>query len=115
MCLLTIGLLLFPGTALDSVWRLNPDAHVVFQSLGKLSILLMAIVGGACALAAIGLARNRRWGQNLALIILAVNLIGDSVNAVARHDLRTLIGLPIGGAMIFYLLKVRNAKPENVS
>ena len=113
MCLLTIVLLLFPGTALDSVWRLNPDAHNAFQSLGYWSVGLMMMVGSACALAAIGLARNRPWGRNLALIILGVNLVGDAVNALTRHDLRTLIGLPIGGALIFYLLKTRSGKPAN--
>ncbi len=84
------------------------DAHLAFQSLGKMSILLMLIVGAACAFAAIGLARNRLWGRNLGLIILAVNLIGDLTNVFVRHDLRTLIGLPIAGAMIFYLLRARN-------
>lgn len=111
MCLLTIGLLLFPGTALDSVWRLNPDAHAAFQSLGKLSILLMLVVGCACGLAAIGLTKNRRWGQNLALVILAVNLAGDLINVIVRHDWRTLIGLPIGGALIVYLLRRRAPGP----
>jgi uncharacterized BrkB/YihY/UPF0761 family membrane protein len=113
MCLLTILLLLVPGTVLDSLWRLNPDAHAAFQSLGKFSILLMMIVGSACAFAAIGLAKNQTWGRNLALLILAVNLAGDSVNAFARHDLRTLIGLPIGGALIVYLLRARVANAPN--
>jgi hypothetical protein len=45
MCLLTIVMLLFPGGALDSLWRLNLDAHTAFQQIGKLSILLTAIVG----------------------------------------------------------------------
>jgi hypothetical protein len=107
VCLLTIVMLLFPGGALDSLWRLNPDAQVAFQQLGKLSILLMLIVGAACALAAIGLAHRASWGIPLALVILAVNLVGDTLNAFLRHDLRTLIGLPIGGAMIVYLLSVR--------
>ena len=31
MCALTIVLLLFPGTSLDSLWRLNPDAHSAFN------------------------------------------------------------------------------------
>ncbi len=115
MCLLTVLLLLVPGTALDSLWRLNPDAHAAFQSLGKFSILLMMIVGSACAFAAIGLAKDRRWGRNLALVILAVNLAGDLINAFARHDLRTLIGLPIGGAMIVYLLRARAANAPNPS
>ncbi len=113
MCLLTIVLLLFPGGALDSLWRLNPDAQAAFQSLGKMSILLMLIVGGACAFGAIGLAKNQNWGRNIALIILAVNLVGDSVNAWVRHDLRTLIGIPIGGVLIFYLLRTRAVKPGN--
>src|SRR6184192_2750841 len=117
ICLLTIVMLLFPGSALDSLWKLNPDARVAFQSLGKLSILLMLIVGVACASASIGLAKRTRWGIPLALGILIVNLIGDSLNAFVRHDLRTLIGLPIGAAIIGYLLSVRrrvlNQDPEN--
>jgi hypothetical protein len=108
MCGLTVGLLLFPCSALDSLWRLNPEAHAVFQRIGGLSILLMAIVGVACALAAIGLARNAIWGRWLGILILAVNLAGDLTNALVRHDPRTFVGVPIAGAMIFYL--VRGAK-----
>ena len=44
MCALTIVLLLFPGTELDVAWRLNREAQRSFQSLGTLSILLMAAV-----------------------------------------------------------------------
>src|SRR5437762_11943344 len=105
MCGLTVGLLLFPGSALDSLWRLNPEAHAAFQWIGRLSILLMAIVGVACGLAAIGLARNAVWGRWLGILILAVNLVGDLTSAFVQHDLRTLIGLPIAGAMIFYLAR----------
>src|SRR2546423_1402955 len=105
MCALTIGLLLFPGSFLDSLWRLNPEAHAAFQRIGQLSILLMAMVGVACALAVTGLVRNARWGRWLAILILAVNLVGDLTNAFVRHDLRTLIGVPIAGAMIFYLAR----------
>ena len=107
ICLITIVALLFPGGALDPIWRLNPDAHVAFQEIGRLSILLMVVVGSACALAAVGLATRARWGVSLALGILIVNLVGDLLNAFVRHDLRTLIGIPIGGAMIFYLLRAR--------
>ena len=106
MCALTIWLLLFPGSALDSLWRLNTDAHAAFQWIGGLSILLMVIVGVACALAAIGLARNAKWGRWLGILILAANLVGDLTNTFVRHDLRTLIGVPIAGAMIFYLAKL---------
>ena len=105
MCALTIVLEIFPGTMLDSLWRLNPEAHAAFQSLGWLSILLMATVGTACGLAAIGLARNTTWGCWLGILVLTVNLVGDLTNALLRHDLRTLIGVPIAGAMMVYLYR----------
>jgi len=116
ICVITIVALFFSGGALEPIWRLNPDAHVAFQQIGRLSILLMFVVGSACALAAIGLATRARWGVPLALGILTVNLIGDLVNAFVRHDLRTLIGFPIGGAMIAYLLmrgRVTNGDPKH--
>ena len=104
ICLLTIVILLFPGGAPESIWWLNPEAHVAFQKLGKLSVLLMLIVGVACGAAAIGLAKRTRWGIPLALAILTINLVADLLNAFLRHDLRILVGLPIGGAMVAYLL-----------
>ena len=109
MCALTIVLLLVPGTRLDSLWRLNPDAHLAFESLGRWSVALMFVVGMGCAIAAIGLWRGSRWGVRVALIILSINIIGDLFNALVRHDYRALIGLPIGGAMIFYLARYRKA------
>ncbi len=105
MCTLTTALLLFPGTPLDSLWSLNPDAHLAFQSLGNWSLAFMVTVGIACAFAAIGLWRGTLLGTRLALIILSLNIIGDLFNAIVRHDYRALIRLPIGGAMIFYLAR----------
>jgi hypothetical protein len=55
--------------------------------------------------AAISSLKNAEWGRRLAIGVLTVNLVGDSLNALLRHDLRTLIGLPVGGLMILYLLK----------
>lgn len=111
-CSVTVAALLFPHSVLNAVWRLNPEARVGFQQMGvPLAGTLMATVGTACALAAAGLARGREWGRRLAVVILTVNLIGDTVNAFARHDPRTLIGLPIGGAMI-WLLTARRMKQD---
>ena len=107
MCLLTIFSLLFPESFLEPMWRVNPEAHAAFQSLGRLSIPLMLIVGTACASTAIGLAKCARWGWQLAIVVLAINLMGDTINAFARHDFRTLVGLPIGGALILYLTSKR--------
>lgn len=112
ICLVTVFALAFPGGVLEPVWRLKPEARLEFQELGRWSIALMAMVGSACGLAAIGLARNAEWGRRLAIGVLTVNLIGDSLNALLRHDPRTLIGLPIGGLMIFYLLKKKRSPQD---
>ncbi len=105
MCALVLALLLFPGSALDSVWRLNPEARLAFRSLGNWSFLLMLTVGTACLFAAIGLWRGAVWGTRVALTILSINIIGDIVNALLRHDYRALIGLPVGAAIIFFLVR----------
>ena len=107
MCTLTMVLLLFPGTPLDVLWRVNPDARQGFDSLGRVAFPLMMVVGTACAFAATGLWRRTRWGVRLAIVILFLNLAGDLFNALMRHDYRGLIGLPIAGAMIVYLIRSR--------
>jgi hypothetical protein len=104
MCALTIILLVFPGTALDLLWRLNPDAHQAFRSFGVWSIILMLIVGISCGVAAVGLAKGTIWGVRLAILILCVNVVGDLVNTF-RGDNRALIGVPIAGALILYLTR----------
>jgi hypothetical protein len=105
MCALTIILLVFPGTALDLLWRLNPEGHQAFRSFAVWSIILILIVGIACAFAAIGLWCGKIWGVRVALLILVVNVIGDISNTILRHDYRALIGVPIGGAMIVYVMR----------
>jgi len=108
ICLLIVLALAFPGGSLDSIWRFRPEAPAQFQEIGRgVSIALMATVGVACGLSAIGLARNAQWGRRLATAVLVVNLIGDSLNALLRHDPKTLIGVPIGGLMIWYLVSAR--------
>ena len=107
ICLVTTLALAFPGGFLDPIWRLRPDARLEFQKLGNWSVLLMAVVGAACGLAAVGLARQAEWGRRLAIGILTVNLVGDTLNAYFRQNFRTLIGLPIGGLMIWYLIQQR--------
>jgi len=99
--------LLFPASRLESVWQLNPQAHEAFLTIGPWAVVLMLVVATVCALSAVGLWIRARWGQRLALVLLAVNLVGDTTNAFLREDLRTLIGLPIAGALIAYLLSAR--------
>jgi hypothetical protein len=108
ICLGVILALAFPESFLESIWRLKPEARLQFLQIGRgASLALMTLVGLACGLTAIGLARSTEWGRRLGIGILCVNLIGDFLNAWLRHDPKTLIGLPIGGLMIWYLLRIR--------
>ena len=103
--------LLFPGGALATMWRINPRARAELGSLGVWAVVLMFTVSVACGLAAVGLWRRAAWGRRLALALLVVNLAGDVTSAVVRGDWRPLIGLPIAGALIGYLLRVRARAP----
>jgi hypothetical protein len=102
--------LAFPGSYLESIWRLKPEAQMQFQTIGRgVSITLMAVVATACGLAAVGLAKNAEWGRRLAIGVLTINLVGDSLNAFFMRDAKTLIGLPIGGLMILFLIRTRRS------
>ncbi|HEU0274460.1 MAG TPA: hypothetical protein VFQ83_08045 [Candidatus Udaeobacter sp.] len=85
ICLVTVLALAFPGSSLESIWRLKPEARNQFEEIGRdVSMVLMAVIGIACGLAAVGLAQAAKWGRLPAIGILTANLVGDSVNALLR-------------------------------
>lgn len=110
MSLLAAIALLLPNSGLQNVWRLNPQAHAGLAALGFAAIVLMLTVSVACGFATVGLWRGTGWGRAVALTVLAVNLLGDAGNALVRGDLRTLIGVPIGVALIAYLVLNRRVR-----
>jgi hypothetical protein len=110
---LTSLMLLFPHTILEPLWRLNPRAREGLAGLGPRAVLLMVFVCCACTTASVGLWRMTRWGWWTALGILTINMIGDTTNGIVNRDWRTLIGIPIGGAMLTYLILRRQAFTPN--
>src|SRR3982751_2373946 len=99
--------LLFPGSFLEPMWRLNPRAREGFNSMGVWAVVLMCAVCLACASAAVGLWRGARWGYRLALIILAINLLGDVINVILGTEPRAVVGIPIVIAIFAFLLSRR--------
>ncbi len=99
--------LLWPGSPLEPMWRINPRAREGFAGMGSWALPLLACVCIACALSAVGLCRARRWGHRLAIVVLSINLIGDAINAVFGREPRAAIGVPIAGVLIAYLLSER--------
>jgi len=101
--------ILFPGTPLKRIWQLNPRAHQQLAPLGKAIGALFLLLATALATAAFGWFKRRRWGWLLTVVIIAVQLLGDFVNALSGHFLDGAIGVSIASALLFYLLR-RNVK-----
>jgi hypothetical protein len=102
--------LLFPGSLLEPMWRLNPRARQGFAGIGGWAILLMGVVSVACAIAAAGLWRGARWGYWFALVLLVINLIGDTTNVLLGTEPRAAVGIPIVLAILVFLLSRRVRK-----
>ncbi|MFY9731167.1 MAG: hypothetical protein WB723_04855 [Candidatus Acidiferrales bacterium] len=103
--------LLFPGSFLDPIWRLNPEAGEQLRQLGRGIGIAFLGLGAAMVAAAIGWIKRRFWGWALAVIIIASQVLGDLANAFRGEFLKGIVGVVIAGALLIYLLRsnVRNA------
>jgi hypothetical protein len=105
MALLAGVTLSWPGTVLDGIWRLNPNAYRQLAPLGRLvgvGFLFLSIVmfiAGTCWF------KRRIWGWWLAVVILATQCMGDSINAFKGHGFEGAFGATVAGALIFYLFR----------
>jgi hypothetical protein len=104
---LVVGIALsFPGTFLDQIWRYNPPAHAAFQMAGRASGVGFLILGVALGAAARDLVRGRRWAWWFAVVIFALNGIGDLFALLATRDFaRNGSGLVIAAGFLVALLR----------
>ena len=107
--------LTFPGSFLEPIWNLNPSARAGFTRIGLWAIVLMAAVCIACIFTTIGLWLAQRWGYWLAIVMLVVNLCGDVINVITGTEPRAIIGIPIVGVILVYLLRKRTRDHFNNS
>ena len=94
-----IGVFLLFGAAMASVagttlvWPiLNPRAHnelAPFERTVGIPFLLLAV---ALAVAGLGWLKRRRWGWQLAILIIATQMCGDFVNVTRGHVIEGGIG-----------------------
>jgi len=99
--------LLWRGTALDRVWTLNPIACKQLAPLGTSAAALFLMLGAALTIAGIGWFRRRLWGWRLAVVIVAIQVLGDAVNCVRGDWLRGGVGIVIANALLLFLLRPR--------
>jgi len=51
--------------------------------------------------------RRRRWGWILAIVIIAIQLLGDLLNLLRGDVLRGAAGVLIASALLFYMTRPR--------
>jgi hypothetical protein len=97
--------LVWPGTALDSMWRLNPRAYAQLAPLGRAAGIPFLLLGFGLAIASVGWFKLRIWGWRIAVAVIAIQVLGDGVNVFLKHFVGGAVGVAIAGALLFYLLR----------
>jgi hypothetical protein len=103
--------LVWPGTPLDKVWRLNATAYRQLAPAGSIGGFLFLLLSAALATAAVGWFKRYLWAWRLAVVIIATQVAGDFFNLVRGDFLGGAVGMAIAGALLFYMLcpSVRSA------
>jgi hypothetical protein len=97
--------LLFPGSFLDPIWRLNPEVGEQLRQLGHGIGIAFLGLGAAMIAAAVGWIKRRFWGWALTVLIITSQVLGDFVNALRGELLKGAVGVAIAGALLVYLLR----------
>ena len=105
MAALAATSLIWQGTFLESMWRLNPDAYQKLAPLGVVVGIAFVFLSAMLAAAGIGWFRRRFWGWVLAVATIATQVLGGVVNFLTRDFIGGATGIIIAGALLWYLLQ----------
>jgi hypothetical protein len=94
---------LFPKSALNVLWRLNPRGHEGFQQIGTWSFPVLGVIAAACLICFIGLLKRKLWGYWWAFWMILINLVADVLNAMIAKEYRAFFGVPIAFAILWSL------------
>jgi|SRR5579871_1454014 len=96
--------LVWPGTALDGMWKINPVAHAELSPYGKMAGLLFLGMTPLLAISGAGVLYRRRWSYYASLLLIGANGVGDVVNLLRGDYLKGLTGVFFAGLFMLYLL-----------
>ena len=97
--------LIWRGTPLDRIWRLNAEAYRELEPLGRIVGIVFLALAVALATAAAGWFRRRLWGWRLAVGIIATQILGDLANLLRGDFVRGGVGCVIASVLLFCLLR----------
>lgn len=103
--------LVWHGTILDHIGVLNENAYARLAPLGKFVGVLFLALAATLAVSGIGWLKRKTWGWQQSVAIIAVQMLGDLVNALTGDLARGGIGFIIAAALLTYLRSstLRNA------
>jgi hypothetical protein len=97
--------LVWRGTTLERMWALNPTAYRQLVPLGGIVGPMFLLLSATMAIASVGWFKRRFWGWELAVIIISIQIGGDSINLIRGDFVRGGTGIAIAGALLLYLLR----------
>jgi len=96
--------LLFPNRLLDSMWQFNPPAAELFRRMGRWSGVPLILLAIAASAAGIGFLRRKQWSWWFAILLFAVDGLGDALSFFATGNvLKSSAGLLISGTFVYFL------------
>lgn len=99
--------LFVPGTILDRAWVLNPEAYVRLSRLGRMMAVPFVVTAVLMVAAAIGWLRRKYWGWMLGVFIIAMNILGDVMNAIRGEWVKGGVGFVIAGILLIFMTRPR--------
>ncbi len=75
-----------------------------FRELGPRGVVFLISVSLLCIAAAIGLWWHRRWRYRLAIVLIALSLIGDLFTLFDLRQPQAMIPIVVATAMLSFLL-----------
>jgi hypothetical protein len=105
MAFLAGTMLLWRGTILDHIWAFNAAAYRQLAPFAKTVGIPFLLLGTTLLVAGIGWFKRHLWGWRLAVGIIAVQVLGDLVNAFMGDVARGGVGFVVAGALLVYLLR----------
>lgn len=96
--------LLAAGTVLDNIWAAKQHTYHQLLDHRVSAGAGFATLAVILAVAAAGWARRKRWGWFLSVLIIAVNLLSNTITLIASRRLADLLAVTIVAAILTWLL-----------